>query len=283
MSNRCASCRNKTSKDRCPNSALPGIKFCGIHSKLKTHRLWVDVNDIEKRVIRIVKVWKGYFVRKQLKLAGAGVLQRSKCHNQEEILSFEPLTSVHPFNYFGFEENGKIYGFDIRTMIDMLNRNVNPINPYTRQPLQIEDRKRLRMLYGYRFRNKLAVFYENNKPKEATAILSLRWLQISQILEENGFYNLNPNLFLGLNRTQLYIFLTMVLNDMKSWAAEHKEKNSKRFLYVFWIQNILNKFSTTQSTTQYSFYVSSILLRILHTTVQPYFVCFIIMSGLYRL
>lgn len=283
MSAQCASCRNKTSKDRCRNNALPGLKFCGVHSKLKVHRLWIDVNDIERRVNCIAKIWRGYFVRKQLKLAGPGVLSRAKCNNQEEILSFEPLTTVSPFNYFGFEENGKIYGFDIRTMIDVLNRNMNPINPYTRQPLQIEDRKRLRALYGYRFRNKLAVFYENNKPSEASAILSLRWLQISQILEENCFYNLNPNVFLGLNRTQLYIFLTIILNDMKTWAAEHKDKNSKRFLYVFWIQNILNKFSSTQSTTQYSFYVSSILLRILHNTVEPYFVCFIIMSALYRL
>ncbi len=283
MSTRCASCRNKTSNDRCPNNALPGIKFCGVHSKLKTHRLWVDVNDIEKRARLIARVWRGYFVRKQLKLAGPGVLRRSKCHNQEEVLSFEPIKSVDPFDYFGFQENDKIYGFDIRTIIDSSNRNTVPINPYTRQPLQLEDRKRLRSLYGYRFRNKLPIFYDNNKLSDATSILSNRWLQISQILEENGFFNMNPNLFLGLNRTQLYIFLTMILNDMKTWAAEHKDINSKRFLYVFWIQNILNKYSTTQSINQYSFYVSTILLTILYNSAEPYTVCFIILSALCRL
>ena len=283
MSNRCMSCRNKTSKDRCPNTSLPGIKFCGVHSKLKVHRLWTDVNDIQRRVNLISKVWRGYFVRKQLRLAGPGVLQRSKCNNQEELLSLESINDISTSNYFGFEESGKIYGFDVRTMFDALNRNTSPANPYTRQPLSISIRKRLRELYAYRFRNKLPIFYDNNKLLGADLILYNRWLQLCQIAEENGFYNINPNLFLGLNRTQLYIFLTMISNDMKTWAAEHKDKHSKRFLYVFWIQNILNKYSTTQSTNQFSFYVSTILLTILYTTTEPYPVCFIIMSALYRL
>lgn len=283
MSNRCMSCRSKTSKDRCPNNSLPGIKFCGVHSKLKTHRLWTDVNEVQRRVDLISKIWKGYVIRKQLALAGPGVLNRSLCHNQEELLSFEHIRSISPFNYFGFEETGKLYGFDVRTMFDMLNRSLNPINPYTRQPIDISTRRRLRELYSYRFRNKLPVFYDNNKLSGADAILENRWMQICQIAEENGFYNINPNLFLGLNRTQLYIFLTMIFNDMKTWAAEHKDKHSKRFLYVFWIQNILNKYQTTQLSNQFSFYVSTILLTILYNSVEPYSVCFIIMSSLYRL
>ena len=283
MSNRCASCRNKTSKDRCPNNALAGLKFCGVHSKLKTHRLWTDVNDIERRTAILSKIWKGYILRKLLRLAGPGALRRSKCHNQEEILTFEPITSVDPLDYFGFEENGKVYGFNIRTLLDILNRNVIPLNPYTRQPLSIETRRRLRELAGYRFRNKLPIFYDHNKLSGADAILQNRWSQLSQIVEENGFFNMNPNLFLGLNRTQLYVFLTMILNDMKTWAAEHKDKHSKRFLYAFWIQSVLNKYAMTQSQQQFSFYVSTILLTILYNTVEPYSVCFIIMSALYGL
>jgi hypothetical protein len=114
-------------------------------------------------------------------------------------------------------------------------------------------------------------------------ILSNRWLQLVQIIEENGFFNVNPNVFLGLNKTQLYILLTMILNDIKTWAAEHKDKNSKRFLYAFWVQNIMNKYENTQNMQQYSFYVSTILLTILYNSVEPYSLCFIIMSALYRL
>jgi hypothetical protein len=277
------SCRNKTSTDRCPNTALPAVKFCGVHSKLKTHRLWTEVNNVDSRVSIISKIWRGYFIRKQIDLAGPGALQRSKCHNEEELLSLEPIKGVSLINYFGFEENDKIYGFDVRTMFDILHRNIHPINPYTRQVLSIPTRERLRKLYAYRFRNKLPLFYENNKLSGADSILQNRWLQLCQIAEENGFYDINPNLFLGMNRTQLYIFLTMISNDMKTWAAEHKGKHSKRFLYAFWIQNILNKYQVTQSSMQFSFYVSTILLTILYSTTETYPPCFIIMSALYRL
>jgi hypothetical protein len=283
MTSLCASCKNKTSNDRCRNNALPGIRFCGIHSRLKTYRIWADVNNVERRTTLISKYWKGYILRKVLRLAGPGVLKRSVCHNEEELLSFEPVRSISPLDYFGFEENEKVYGLDIRTMFDMMNRTLKPINPYTRQPLQMADRKRLRELYGYRTRNKLSIFYDNNKLVGADAILQNRWMQICQIVEENGFYDINPNLFLGLNRTRMYILLTLISNDMKTWAAQHKDTPSKRFLYVMWIRNVQNKFSTTQSANQFSFYVSTILLSMLYNSVEPYSICFIIMSALYRM
>lgn len=283
MSVKCLSCKNKQSKERCPNAALQGIKFCGIHSKIKSPRLWVDVNDIRSKVTLISKIWKGYCVRKCIRLAGDGVLKRGLCNNNEEIMSFEPILKVDPLEYFGFEEKGKVYGFHICSILDILNRNHTPKNPYTREPLDMQTRKRLREIYGYRIRNKLPTFHEDSKLVGADNILASRWLQISQIIEENGFYNMNPNIFLGLNKSQLYIFLNMILNDTKTWAAEHSGKNSKRFLFAFWLRNILNKHSTSQSVQEYSFYVSTILLTVLYNSTEAYNVSFIIMSALHRL
>lgn len=283
MQTKCLSCKNKQSKERCPNSSLQGIKFCGIHSRIKNPRLWVDINDVQSKVTLISKIWKGYCIRKQLSLSGSGVLKRGICNNNEEIMSFEPISKVDPLDYFGFEENGKVYGFHICSILDILNRSNVPKNPYTREPLDMQTRKRLRELYGYRVRNKLPTFHEDSKIVGPDNILMNRWLQLSQIFEENGFYNINPNLFLGLSKTQLYVFLNMILNDMKTWAAEHTGKNSKRFLFAFWIRNILNKHSTSQTVQEYSFYVSTILLTILYNSTEPYNVSFIIMSALYRL
>jgi hypothetical protein len=282
MSTKCYSCKNKRSNDRCPNTALNGIKFCGVHSKIKSPRLWVDVNNVNSNVILISKIWKGYIVRKCLKRAGSGVLNRSVCNNADEIMSFEPISKVHPLDYFGFEENGKVYGFHICTILDIFNRAHNPQNPYTREVINMETRKRVREIYGFRIRSKLPTYHEDARLIGADNVLSNRWLQVSQIIEENGFYNLNPNLFLGLNKSQLYIFLNMILNDMKSWAAEHNN-NSRRFLYCFWIRKILNKHSSSQTVQEYSFYVSTILLTILYNTIEPYTISFIIMSSLYRL
>jgi hypothetical protein len=280
---KCASCKNKRSNEQCPNSSLQGIRFCGIHSKIKNPRLWVDVNDVKSKVCLISKIWRGYSIRKRLSLAGNGVMKRTECNNDEELTLLEPIKTVYPLDYFGFEEKGKVYGFDICSILDIANRNLIPRNPYTREPLSIETRKRMRQIYGFRMRNKLSLFHEGNKIIGPDNILNNRWMQICQIVEENGFYDINPNLFLGLNKSQLYIFLNIILNDMKTWAAEHANKVSKRFIYCFWIRNILHKHASAQSVQEYSFYVSTILLTILYDSVEPYNICFIIMSALHRL
>jgi len=277
----CASCKNKTSNDRCSSNALPGISLCGRHAKMKSPRLWNVVNNIDKNVTLISKFWKGYFTRKILKLAGPGVLNRSLCNNTDEIVSLEPVTTIDVFNYFSFKENDKIYCFDIRTILDIVNTSLNPINPYTRQAIVIDDRRRLRELHAYRIRNNLEITH--NLTKTVQSAIINRWTQICQIVEENGFFNVNRDLFTDLNKTQLYILLTMINNDLKTWAAEHKPPHSKRFLYVFWTNNLLKKFSQLISPRDYSFFVSSILLSILYDTSEPYNVCFIIMSALYRL
>ena len=281
----CQSCKNKTSVDRCPSPVLKGLLFCGRHVKVKQPRLWKDVNKIDEKVTLISKVWKGYHIRKLLKLAGPSTFKRSLCVNQDELISLEPIQKIHPFDYFSFEENGKHYGFDIRTCIDTLNRNIRPVNPYTRQPFNIEDRKRLRELYLHRLRRSLPTTYENNTLNTTQTILLNRWQQISQICEENGFTEpqINPNYFLSKTKLELYVFLNLICNDMKIWANEHIQRRSKRFTYITWLQNVLNRYSTSQSVYEYSFYVSTILLAILYDSVEPYNPCFIIMSALYRL
>jgi hypothetical protein len=279
----CASCKNKTSNDRCGNPALQGLSLCGKHARVKSPRLWNVVNHVDEKIVSISKFWRGYIVRKRLATAGPGVFQRSLCNNQEELVSLEPISKVDVFNYFGFEEGGKIWGFDVRTILDSLQRNLVPTNPYTRQPLTLENRSRLRKIYSYRLRHKLENSYEHNKIQTAELLLLNRWTQICQIVEENGFFQPNPNLFLNLNKTQLYIFLTMIHNDLKPWAAEHKPPHSQRFRYVFWTNNVLKKHSSTQSLAEYSFFVSTILLSMLYNSVEPYAICFIIMSALYRL
>lgn len=75
----------------------------------------------------------------------------------------------------------------------------------------------------------------------------------------------------------------MIHNDLKTWAAEHKPPHSKRFLYVFWTNNVMKRYPNAQSVAEYSFFVSSILLSVLYDSVEPYPICFIIMSALYRL
>lgn len=277
----CASCKNKQSTDKCNRPALNGLLFCGVHSKSKHPRLWTTVHGVDSKIVQIQKLWRGYFIRRRLQLAGPGALKRSVCNNQDELITFESISTVSPFDYFGFEESGKVYGFDVRSIIDSLHRTAS--NPFTRQPLTIDTRKRIREIYGYRLRKKLDNYYEHNILKTPEALLQNRWTQVCQIIEENGFFNINTNLFLGLNKTQLYIFLNMIHNDMTVWASEHDPMSSKRFRYLVWVMNAIKKFNRANDLSYYSFNVASVLCVILYDCVDPYNLCFIIMSALYRL
>lgn len=277
----CASCKNKHTTERCTNSALNGLLFCGIHSRTKNPRLWTKVNGFDKKIVNIQKIWKGYFVRKRLRLAGPGALKRSVCNNADELISLEPISSVDPFNYFGFEESGKVYGFDVRTIIDALHRTCT--NPFTRQVLSMESRKRLREIYGYRLRKRLENYYEHNILRTPEILLQNRWVQVCQMIEENGFYNIHPNIFLSLNKSQLYVLLNMIHTDVLAWASEHNPIFSKRFRYLVWIRNSIKKFNRVDDLQYYSFTVASLLCILLYDCVDSYNLCFIIMSALYRL
>lgn len=277
----CSACKNKSSNDKCSNKAVAGLMFCGVHSRTKNPRIWSKIHKIDDKIITLQKKWKGYFVRKRLSLAGPGVLKRSICTNNEDPITLEPVAEIDPFDYFGFEENGKVYGVNFCSFVDAMRRKC--INPFTRQPFSMETRKRFREIYGYRLRHGYMLLYHDNQPKTVDAMSEYKWLQLCQIIEENGFFNIHPNIFMGLNKQQLLVFLTLILTDLKVLVAENKRENSHSFQYIFWIRNTLKKIESNNSYHYCAYHVTSILDNILYDCVDPYNLCFIIMSALYRL
>jgi hypothetical protein len=209
------------------------------------------------------------------------VLNRSICHNDEELVTLDDKHSVHPFSYFAFEEAGKVYWFDIRSIAEHCLKNTT--NPYTRQPISLETRKRMRQISTLRWRRKLPILHDDEKQESVEDGILKNWRCIGQIIEENGFFDVNIETFSTLNRSQLYVFLLMISNDLKAWAAEHKSRYSVRHKYSVWAWKILKLFSPSSHPLKIQFITSRVLLNILNDCAAPYNVCFIIMSSLYRL
>jgi hypothetical protein len=247
--------------------------------KSKNPRLWTVVNNIEPNVIKIQKIWKGHRIRKWIKLAGPGVFKPEIRNNTEDMYTMDER--VHPLEYFGFEEEGKTYWFDVRTFLHYLMTADELINPYTRKELTIETRKRARSLYILRKIHRLPVSC-NNDEKSILEKTTANWRSISQILEENGFSDVNPLLFESLNNVQLYILTTMISNDVKAWSAEHTNIQSQRCKFFHWFTK-LTKFVYSNDRISSSYSTAKVLLTILHDSVEPYSLCFIIVSALYRL
>lgn len=277
----CASCKNRTSDDRCSNKALKGLILCGKHAKSKNPRLWKDVNKLDNKALLIQKVWRGHSVRNWISLAGPGALKRSLCHNEEELFTFDDKKSVSPLDYFSFSEAGKVYWFDIRSIVQNSADKVIPVNPYTREPLSMEARHRLRKLMVLRDYRSIKLTHESEENMSVDDLIRNAWIMVCQIIEENGFPDMSPMYFLALNKSQLYIFMNLVYRDMIAWVAEHTTPISRRKRYLSWIRRV-TKETFKSHVNVISYMTAKCLTAILNDYPEQYSVSFIIMSALHR-
>lgn len=264
----CASCQNISTTHRCLTSAIPGLQFCGRHVKVKTPRLWVEVNNVIPKVVLIQKIWRGFYIRKQIIECGPGVLKRFLCNNDEELVTMESKHRQYPLDYFSFEEGGKVFWFDVETIVRCVFDKSNPVNPYTRQPINLETRRRLRKIWVRRRLGRLL---------DSTKI----WIQICQILEENGFEEMNPTLFESLNRTQFSVFLNLLKTDLIAIVAE-SPKHRGSILALNAVKHVIKKHTPFTGQIDGVRKVGILLYNLLHMS-NPYPICFAIMSSMTRL
>lgn len=257
--------------------------MCGKHARVKNPRLWKDVNNLDCKAVIIQKIWRGFTIRSWLTLAGPGVLNRKVCHNDEELVTLDDKNKVHPFDYFSFEENGKVYWFDVRSLSENNLLKLQPTNPYTREPLTIDARRRLRHICIRRHRKKIDNIHNTELKQTVDDILSSTWIYICRVIEENGFYDVSPLYFIALNKTQLYVFIAMLRQDMAAWAAEHTIPGSRRNRYMFWLKRVAEEHLTDNASLRLSFLTARVLIIILNDCLDEYSICFMIMSALHRL
>jgi hypothetical protein len=278
----CGCCKNILSTLRCPHDALTGLRFCGKHSRSKNPKLWADVNNTEPKAILIQKIWRGYFIRNILRLSGPGVLKREVCSNTEELFTFDEKEKLYPLDYFAFEENGKIYWFDIRTMIQCMDNSTELKNPYTRQDMSSESRKRLHKLYIYRVRRKLSISHTELPFRTLDQILTHRFTHISHVLQAYDFFDVNPNTFMSLGPLKVRFYVMLLIEQFQEWSDEQKIANTQRRKFVNYLCNVAEKFHNIDYG-QYLYVLSSVLLFILYDSKDPFQPCFIIMSGIHRM
>ena len=255
----CFSFKNKTSSERCSSKSLNGLLFCKRHSKYIFPRNWFMEEKRLSNIIKIQKVWRGYYIRYWLKLAGPGVLNRKVCSNDEELYTLDDRNSVDPLWYFSFKEDNNVWWFDIRTIWEStLLKNI-PENPFNRKKLTIETRTRLRKLAHLHSRRLHFLHHDKNIVFTEEERNIRNWIQVSQILDENGFYEISP----------------MLLNS---------SKESRRNKYIMWISCATIQIYKNVFNEKYvSFLVARLLLTILNDCQQNYPICFMIMTSFYRL
>ena len=277
------SCRTKLSRERCSAPCLRGLLVCGRHAKSKHPNLWKDVRSLEHAAKTIQTIWRGYFIRKQLSLAGPGVLKRSMCHNEEDMVTGVEKTQQNPFDYFAFEECGKIWWFDAVSILRWSVENVEIVNPYTKQPLPIEIRTRMRELYHLRVRMRRKCIIMEDEHISNEKIAQIRVNRLVQQMHECGFPDIRIDDFMVLSSGEIWTFTSFLIKDLHVLASEHPSPTSRRKMYISWMEEIL------PFTLRHFGYPELIRRRLFRTLIAlfvdtsdtfPY--CFVIASALYR-
>lgn len=286
----CLSCKNRNTTERCDKNALRGCIFCGTHMRMKTPRHWIVMNpQIRKSLIRAQAIWRGYWVRYKLKLAGEGALKRSICHNDDELVTMESKTDISPFDYFSITQDGKVWWFDVKTMLDWSTKNLVVTNPFTRLPLSAMDTRRLRDIRFYRNRLREPITHiQHEELPTLMERLNVRWLRVTQVIHECGFgeMDIHPEHFLGMSWGNMRLFVGHMVQQTRFWMYERTDGkdpyaiHSRRAKCHIWLRSIRNSFHCYSDVVVLSYDISRVLLGCIQMLKDPLDFVFFILSAL---
>lgn len=88
----------------------------------------------EYPIIRIQSVWRGYRVRRQIRLQGIASICRHLLKNDSDFLTFESINEISPSDLFTFRDDARMHwGFHVATFQEFIK--TSQINPYNTLPL----------------------------------------------------------------------------------------------------------------------------------------------------
>jgi len=81
----------------------------------------------------IQRIFRGHMVRFCVTLRGPAYTCRESCVNETDFYTLEPLKDISSTSFFSYMDDKQyIYGFDICSIISLVTKTTNPINPYNR-------------------------------------------------------------------------------------------------------------------------------------------------------
>lgn len=90
--------------------------------------------------VKIQAAYRGHRVRRLLKLHGPAVFLRSLCNNDVDPVTLEDVDKIPYNSFFSFRDDvdQKVYGFNITSINELVNREAAPANPFNRRPITEE-------------------------------------------------------------------------------------------------------------------------------------------------
>jgi len=176
-------CKNKSVLDKIKHPELKQMaKYYKLHvsgTKPILFERLIDFFSRCSRCVKIQKIFRGYLVRKWLQDKGECINNITKCVNENDFYSLEPLKEI-PIKYFFTFSCGKFnYGCNIISLIQLIKNSKGIVkNPYNRENIEIETIKTILSVYG-----KTRIIF--GLPSDAPVINNHSLLQIQGSIQEN--------------------------------------------------------------------------------------------------
>jgi len=176
-------CKNKSVLDKIKHPELKQMaKYYKLHVSGTKPILFERLTDFFSRCsrcVKIQKIFRGYLVRKWLQDKGECINNITKCVNENDFYSLEPLKEI-PIKYFFTFSCGKFnYGCNIISLIQLIKNSKGIVkNPYNRKNIEIETIKTILSVYG-----KTRIIF--GLPSDAPVINNHSLLQIQGSIQEN--------------------------------------------------------------------------------------------------
>lgn len=226
-------------------------------------------------IARAQALVRGWLLRKRLALSGPGVLRRKDLANDEELVSCEAKERLYPFEYFAFEEAGKVWWFSFDTLWTWCRQSDEPTNPYTKVPLSSATRRRLRDMWGYRHRHRIPLPVESLNPIDR---LTQRWNILTQAFRDNGFVDVRPDTFLQFTGIEIFAMFTMLYQDL---CFVISERDPHRDAILRYCRRGMAS-GTPLPSGQYVLQGAYILMVMMSIPKNPYSLIFSVLSAYYR-
>lgn len=171
--------------------------------------------------VKIQQTWRKFIIYKFIKLQGPAIKQIDLCTNATDFLSLEPLNTIPQNQFFSFNDaDGFIYGFNVKSLYNLIQKSDNPTNPYNRQKLHkrvICDLKKM-LRFGNILDKKISTDIKPIKD-ELTIKQKMELLTISIFQKMDSFGHItDSNWFTTLTKFQL-IKLIHELIDIWDYRA----------------------------------------------------------------
>ncbi len=114
-----------------------------------------EYQNVFKNIIKLKHIFKGYYLRKIIKLHGIAILKRELINNDTDFLTFEQISDIPCYELFTYKDENNIYwAFHIATFKELI-KTQPVINPYN--TLAINDNTL------YRFNKLIEIIEKKNK------------------------------------------------------------------------------------------------------------------------